>query len=51
MAVNIEDMHTPCRHTMCCKVGYTANCVALDLHVGTQHLSDERLKTSKLDDE
>lgn len=33
------------------KVGDTSNCIALHLDVWAQHLSDERLETSQLDDE
>jgi len=33
------------------EIRHTANCVTLDFHVGAKHLTDQRLQTSKLDDE
>ena len=39
------------RHTMCCKIGYASDRIALHLHVGTKHLTYERLEPAQLDNE
>lgn len=37
--------------TMCREIGNTADSVTLYLHVGAEHLSDERLQSAELNDE
>ena len=40
-------MTTP--RTMCCQVCHATNCIALNFNVGTEHLTNERFESAKLD--
>ena len=39
------------RHTMCCKIGYAPDRIALHLYVGNNHLTYERLEPAQLNNE